>query len=327
MTSDRTHDVVGIGNALVDVISHEADDFVSAHGLNRGAMTLIDEDRAEALYAAMGPGVEVSGGSAANTMVGIASFGGAAAYLGRVRDDQLGAVFAHDLTASGVSFSSPRAPVGPSTGRCLIVVTPDAQRTMSTYLGVSAFLGPDDVDAEPVADSDIVYLEGYLWDRPEAKEAYRYAARVSHAADNRVSLTLSDSFCVDRHRDEWLTLVADEVDVLFANQDELCSLYQCELDRAIEAARRDCDLCAITMGARGSVIVSDTETHQVDPVPVERRVDTTGAGDLYAAGFLFGLTRGDDLPTCGHLGSAAASEVITHTGAKPESSLTGLLAT
>ena len=215
------YDVLGIGNALVDVLSHESEDFVTNMELNRGAMTLIDEARADQLYGAMGPGVEISGGSAANTIVGLASFGARAAYLGKVRNDQLGDVFAHDIRSTGVTFDSPRASDGPSTGRCLIVVTPDAQRTMNTYLGASAFLGPEDVDADEVAAARVVYLEGYLWDRPEAKEAYRKAARIAHEAGNEVSLTLSDSFCVDRHRSEWLGLVEDEVDVLFANEAEI----------------------------------------------------------------------------------------------------------
>ena len=204
----------------------------------------------------MGPGVEISGGSAANTMVGLASFGARAAYLGKVRDDQLGEVFAHDIRSTGVTFESPAATDGPTTGRCLIVVTPDAQRTMNTYLGASAFLGPEDVDADLVAAAKVVYLEGYLWDRPEAKEAYRKAARIAHEAGNEVSLTLSDSFCVDRHRPEWRGLVEDEVDVLFANEAEICALYECEFDAAMEAVRRDCRVAALTRSAEGSVIVA-----------------------------------------------------------------------
>jgi sugar/nucleoside kinase (ribokinase family) len=310
-------DVVGIGNALVDVISHEHDAFVERMQLNRGSMTLIDDDRAHELYDAMGPGIEVSGGSAANTMVGLASFGSRAAYIGKVRDDQLGEVFAHDLRATGVVFESRPSDGGPPTGRCLIVVTPDAQRTMSTYLGVSAFLGPDDVDPDLVARASFVYLEGYLWDRPEAKDAYRKAARLAHDAGNRVSLTLSDPFCVERHRDEWRTLVAEDVDLLFANHQEICSLYQCDFDEALQRVRADCEMAALTRGPHGSVIVRGDEVHVVDAVPVEHLVDTTGAGDLYAAGFLHGVTRGMPLHDCARLGSLAASEVIQHTGARP----------
>jgi sugar/nucleoside kinase (ribokinase family) len=218
-------DVVGIGNALVDVLTHEDDAFIEAHGLERGAMTLIDTDRAEALYDAMGQGIEVSGGSAANTISGIASFGGRAAYIGRVRDDQLGTVFAHDLRSTGVAFRCPPAADGPPTGRCLIVVTPDAQRTMNTYLGSSEFLGPEDVDADVIAAAGITYLEGYLFDRPEAQEAYWKASRVAHEAGRRVSLTLSDTFCVERHKQAWRLLVTDQVDVLFANEGEAMALY------------------------------------------------------------------------------------------------------
>jgi sugar/nucleoside kinase (ribokinase family) len=324
MSSD--FDVLGIGNALVDVLSNESDAFIEQMGLNRGAMTLIEEDRAHELYAAMGPGVEISGGSAANTMVGLASFGATAAYLGKVRDDQLGEVFVHDIRSTGVTFVSPAAADGPSTGRCLIVVTPDAQRTMNTYLGASAFLGPEDVDADLVAAAKVVYLEGYLWDRPEAKEAYRKAARIAHDAGNEVSLTLSDSFCVDRHRPEWRALVKDEVDILFANEAEICALYECDFEGAIDAVRRDCRVAALTRSEHGSVVVAGSETHVVPAHSVEWLVDTTGAGDLYASGFLCGYTRGSDLDVCARLGSLAATEVITHLGARPETNLSDMAA-
>lgn len=317
-------DVLGIGNALVDVLSHESEAFVQRMNLNRGTMTLIDEHRAHELYDAMGPGVEISGGSAANTIVGLASFGASAAYLGKVRDDQLGEVFAHDISSTGVTFKRAQAGDGPSTGRCLIVVTPDAQRTMNTFLGASAFLGPDDIDTDLVASARIVYLEGYLWDRPEAKEAYRKAATIAHEAGNEVSLTLSDPFCVDRHRREWLTLVEDQVDVLFANEAEICSLYECGFDAAVKRVRDHCKVAAVTRSEHGSVIVSDHDVHAVPAHPVERLVDTTGAGDLYASGFLFGYTRGHDLVTCARLGSLAASEVISHLGARPEARLSDL---
>ncbi len=319
-------DVLGIGNALVDVLSNETDTFVEQMRLERGAMTLVDEDRAREIYDAMGPAVEVSGGSAANTMVGLASFGRSAAYVGRVRDDQLGDVFAHDIRSTGVTFRSTAAPDGPSTGRCLIVVTPDAQRTMNTYLGSSAFLGPDDVDADLVASARVVYLEGYLWDREEAKDAYRKAARIAHEAGNEVSLTLSDSFCVERHRPEWRTLVAEEVDILFANELEICTLYECDFEQATEAVRRDCRVAALTRSEHGSVIVAGDDTFVVDAHPVDWLVDTTGAGDLYASGFLCGYTQGSDLQTCAQLGSLAAAEVISHLGARPEASLSELAA-
>jgi sugar/nucleoside kinase (ribokinase family) len=319
-------DVVGIGNALVDVLSNETEDFVERMGLNRGTMTLIDEERAHELYAAMGPAVEVSGGSAANTMVGLASFGSRTAYLGKTRNDQLGEVFAHDIRSTGVTFESPATTDGPSTGRCLIVVTPDAQRTMNTYLGASAFLGPEDVDADLVASAKVVYLEGYLWDRPEAKEAYYKAARVAHDAGNEVSLTLSDPFCVERHRAEWLKLVADEVDILFANEAEICALYESDFERAMEAVRRDCRVAALTRSEHGSVVVAGGDTHTVPAQQVEWLTDTTGAGDLYASGFLSGYTRGSDLEMCARLGSLAAAEVISHLGARPEANLTELAA-
>lgn len=319
----REIDVLGIGNALVDVLSHETDAFVEKLGLNRGAMTLVDEERAHELYGAMGPGVEISGGSAANTIVGVASFGGTAAYVGKVRDDQLGEVFAHDIRSTGVIFESPLAPDGPTTGRCLIVVTPDAQRTMNTYLGVSAYLGPDDVDPEIVASAKVVYLEGYLWDRSEAKEAYRKAARIAHDAGHEVSLTLSDPFCVDRHRSEWLRMVEDEVDILFANEAEICSLYECNFDDALAQVRKHCKVAALTRSEKGSLVVSDDDVHTVDAHPVTL-VDTTGAGDLYASGFLYAYTKGLDLDLCGHIGSLAASEVISHLGARPEADLANL---
>jgi sugar/nucleoside kinase (ribokinase family) len=319
----REIDVLGIGNALVDVLSHETDAFVEKMGLNRGAMTLIDEERAHELYDAMGPGVEISGGSAANTIVGVAGFGGTAAYVGKVRDDQLGEVFAHDIRSTGVIFESPLAPDGPTTGRCLIVVTPDAQRTMNTYLGVSAYLGPDDVDAEIVARAKVVYLEGYLWDRPEAKEAYRKAARIAHDAGHEVSLTLSDAFCVDRHRSEWLRMVEDEVDILFANEAEICSLYECNFDNALERVRKHCKVAALTRSEKGSLVVADADVHTVDAHPATL-VDTTGAGDLYASGFLYAYTQGLDLDACGQMGSIAASEVISHLGARPEADLSTL---
>ncbi|MGQ0832194.1 MAG: adenosine kinase [Microthrixaceae bacterium] len=320
-------DVVGIGNALVDVLTHEDDAFLEEHGLVKGAMTLIDTDRAEALYRAMGAGIEVSGGSAANTVSGVASLGGKAAYIGRVHDDQLGAVFAHDMRASGVAFRAVPAGNGPPTGRCLIVVTPDAQRTMNTYLGSSELFGPEHVDSELIASAQVTFLEGYLFDQPEAKEAYWKASRVAHDAGRRVSLTLSDTFCVERHRTEWRALVADQVDILFANESEALSLYEVDsFEEALSAARADVEVAVITRGAAGSVVAQGDEVVHVAPQPVEV-VDTTGAGDLYAAGFLFGFTHGMPLGACGRLGSIAASAVLGHTGARPEVLLAQLIPT
>ncbi len=320
-------DVVGIGNALVDVLTHEDDEFINANGLAKGAMILIDTERAESLYAAMGQGIEVSGGSAANTIAGIASFGGRAAYIGRVADDQLGAVFAHDLRATGASYTCPPAPDGPPTGRCLIIVSPDAERTMNTYLGASELFGPDDLDAELIAAARVVYLEGYLFDRPAAQEAFWTASRIAHDAGRQVSLTLSDTFCVQRHQEAWRSLVTDEVDLLFANEGEVMALYDVTtVGEAIERVKNEVETAAITRGARGSLVVNKGEVIDVAAHPVGAVVDTTAAGDLYAAGFLFGFTNGRSLEDCGRLGSLGASAVIGHTGARPALSLAGLVA-
>jgi len=318
-------DVVGIGNALVDVLSHEDDAFVAAHDLVRGSMSLIDADRAQTLYAAMGPGTEISGGSVANTTAGIASFGGSAAYLGRVFDDQLGAVFSHDLRAQGVTFVNKPAVDGPPTGRSLIVITADGQRTMSTFLGAAEFFGPEEVDADVVADAQVTFLEGYLFDRPDSQEAYWLASKIAIDAGRRVALTLSDLFCVERHRDEFLPLVRERVDILFANEAEACALWGCdEAGAAVDRARSEVGVACITLSEKGSVVVAGPETHEIPAYPTAL-VDTTGAGDLYAAGFLYGYTNGRSLPESGRLGALAASEVISHTGARPEISLATLI--
>ena len=270
----------------------------------------------------MGSGVEMSGGSAANTMCGIASFGGQAGYIGKVADDPLGDVFGHDLRAVGVYCTSAKSVLGVPTGRCLIVVTPDGQRTMNTFLGVSSLFGPDDVDDELVTWGKVLYMEGYLWDRPEAKEAYRKAARLAHRAGAKVALTLSDSFCVERHRADFLALVEDEVDILFANEHELAALYQVDdFDDAVRAVREHCEIAAITRGGAGSLVITEGDVITIDAEPVDQVVDTTGAGDLYAAGFLYGLTHDHPLADCGRLGSLAAAEVISHVGARPLVSL------
>ena len=318
-------DVVGIGNALVDVLSRESDAFLTAQRLTKGAMQLVDEGRAAELYAAMGPAMEVSGGSAANTIVGVASFGGRAHYVGKVRDDQLGEVFRHDLAAVGVGYSTAPATTGPSTGRCLIVVTPDAQRTLTTYLGASVHLGPADVDRALIERAGILYLEGYLFDPPEAQRAFRTAADMAHAAGRKVALTLSDPFCVDRHRAAFRELVERHVDILFANEVEIRSLYEAaDFDAALQQARRHCAVAALTRSELGSVVAAGDEIHAIDAHPVAQVVDTTGAGDLYAAGFMVGLSRGLDLATCGRLGSLAAAEVISHVGARPQTPLVEL---
>ena len=325
MTS-AAFDVLGIGNAIVDVITHADDSFLTKHALVKGSMTLIDEARAETLYGAMGPGVEISGGSCGNTIAGVASFGGKGAYVGKVRNDQLGAVFGHDLRATGVTFGTAQATEGPATARCLIVVTPDAQRTMNTYLGACTRLGPSDIDVAQVAAAQVTYVEGYLWDPPEAKKAVLKAFDAAHAAGRKVSITLSDSFCVDRYRDEFRTLIRDKVDIFFANESEIKSLYQVDsFEAALAAARAENKICALTRSEKGSVVIKGSETHEVPAAPVSKVVDTTGAGDLYAAGFLFGFTHGKPLAECARLGGVAAAEVISHVGARPEKALKGLI--
>jgi sugar/nucleoside kinase (ribokinase family) len=319
-------DVVGIGNALVDVIAHGDDTFLAEHGLVKGSMQLIETDRASELYLALDSPVEMSGGSAANTMCGIASFGGRAAYIGKVSADELGAVFGHDLNAVGVAFR-PGAPAADTpTGRCIIVVTGDAQRTMNTYLGVSSLLCADDLDETAIAEGAVLYMEGYLFDRDDAKKAFRRAAGVAHEHGRKVSLTLSDSFCVDRHREDFVVLVHDDVDILFGNEDELCSLYELDdLDAAIATVRGECEVAAITAGKEGSYVVTADDVVAVPAERVARVLDTTGAGDLYAAGFLYGYSQAMPLADCARVGSIAAAEVISHIGPRPLVALRTLL--
>jgi sugar/nucleoside kinase (ribokinase family) len=318
-------DVVGVGNAIVDVLAQADDGLLDELGLDKGAMTLIDAERADVLYDRMASAIEVSGGSAANTLTGIASFGGRGAYIGKVRDDQLGAVFSHDIRAAGIDYRSRPVDEGAPTARCLIFVTPDAQRTMQTYLGVSVELGPDDIDPEAIGAAQITYLEGYLFDKEPAKKAFVKAAELAHAAGRKVALSLSDPFCVDRHRGAFRHLVSGHVDVLFANEVEIVSLFEAgSFDDAVGAIRGHCEIAALTRGAEGSLIVTAGEVVEIAAEPVERVVDTTGAGDLFAAGVLYGLTQGFELGTCGHLGSVAAGEVIGHYGARPQSPLSDL---
>jgi len=321
-----SYDVAAIGNAIVDVIAPAEESFLVDNELAKGAMTLIDEARAHGIYAAMGPAVEVSGGSAANTIVGCASFGGRAAFVGKVRDDELGRIFAHDIRAAGVAFDTPPAAAGPSTGRCYVLVTPDGERTMNTYLGAAQDLHPHDIDADAIAGAAITYLEGYLWDPKHAKDAFLKAALVAHEAKRLVALTLSDAFCVDRWRDEFLGLVrAGTVDLLFANETELRSLYQtADFDTALAALRREARLAVVTRSEKGCVVVSRDEVLAVPAAPVEQVVDTTGAGDLFAAGFLFGLAQGAGHAGAARLGALAAAEVIQHIGARPQTSLKAL---
>jgi sugar/nucleoside kinase (ribokinase family) len=315
-------DVVGIGNAIVDVIAQADDAFLARQRLVKGAMQLIDAARAEALYAEMGPGIEMSGGSAGNTMAGIASLGGNGAYIGKVAEDQLGKVYAHDMRAIGVRFETVPLVEGPPTARCLIHVTPDAQRTMNTFLGACIELGPEDIDRAVIEGAQVTYLEGYLFDPPRAKKAFQKAAEVAHAAGRKVSLTLSDAFCVERYRGEFRALIEGHVDILFANEAEITALYETkDFDKALAAVRGKCEIAALTRSERGSYVITADKTESVPAVKVAKLVDTTGAGDLYASGFLFGLTHGRDLVTCGRLGSLAAAEVIAHYGARPEASL------
>lgn len=317
--------VVGVGNAIVDVIANVNDEFIAEHGLEKGAMTLIDTDRAIELYDVLPSPTEVGGGSAANTIVGVASFGGDAGYVGKVSQDSLGETFRDDLRAAGVTFDMPLATGGEPTARSMIVVTPDAERTMNTFLGVSAHLQEADIDLDLVASPEILYCEGYLYDAAPAKAAIRLAMATAGAAGKKVALTLSDGFCVDRHRDDFRALIADSVDIVFGNEDEILSLYQTDdFEAAATAAAADCELVCLTRGAAGSLILAGGERIEVPAYPVEDVVDTTGAGDLYAAGVLFGLATGRDLETAGKLGSLAASEIISHIGPRPLVSLAEL---
>ncbi len=321
-------DVVALGSAIVDVLTTAQDADLDARGLVKGTMALVDDMRADELYAGMGPAVEASGGSAANTMAGVASFGGSAAFIGKVRDDQLGEVFAHDIRAVGVSYATAPATAGPATARCLVFVTPDAQRTMTTYLGAATGLGPHDVDPAVVASARYTYLEGYLWDPPEAISALRLAISAASGAGRQVALSLSDPFCVDRHREDFLELIDDHVDVLFANEVEIMSLFEVSsLADAFDAVRKRgrCKLAAITLGPLGSAVVTPDGVTERPAARVDAVVDTTGAGDLYAAGFLHGLASGADLVQCADRGSLAAAEVISHVGARPRVPLASLL--
>jgi sugar/nucleoside kinase (ribokinase family) len=316
------YDITGIGNAIVDVIAQVGDDFIQNKDLPKGGMTLVDETQADALYQELGPAIERSGGSAGNTMAGVASLGGRGAYIGKVKDDQLGEVFGHDIRSGGIDFRTPAATEGPETARCLVMVTPDAQRTMCTYLGACVGLGPDDVDPDLIESSRVTYLEGYLWDRPEAKQAFVRAAEIAHGKGRQVSLTLSDPFCVDRHRESFKELVAGHIDILFANEAEILSLYQVErFEDALEAVKPHCKTVALTRSEKGSVILHGGQAFEVPAERVDKVVDTTGAGDLYAAGLLMGLVRGLPPTQCGQLGALAAAEVISHVGGRPDTSL------
>jgi len=310
-----TFDVTAVGNAIVDVLAQAEDSLLTALKLPKGAMNLIDAPTADRLYSVMAGGIEASGGSAANTVAGVAALGGRTAYIGKVAQDQLGDVFTHDLRAAGVTYDTPRLVGGLPTARSLIFVTPDAQRTMQTFLGATSQLGPDDVNMEYIKASKVVYLEGYLWDQPRAKEAMRNAAISAHNAGVKVAFTLSDSFCVGRYRAEFLDLVEKHVDILFANEHEILSLYEVEsFDEALQKVRGHCEIAALTRSEKGSVVLRGDEVHVIDAVPGVKVVDTTGAGDAYAAGFLYGYTQDFDLAKCGRLGGALAAQVISQYG-------------
>jgi adenosine kinase len=327
MTATR-YDVLGIGNAIVDVIARAEDDFLVAQGMNKGAMALIDEARAAAIYDAMGPATETSGGSAANTIVGVSSFGGRAAFVGKVKDDELGRAFTHDIRAARVGFDTPPAKDGPSTARCYIMVTPDGERTMNTYLGAAQDLRPKDIDEAAIAASAVIYLEGYLWDPPQAKEAFLKASEIAHKSNRKVALTLSDAFCVGRYRDEFLNLIRKgTVDIIFANEAELLSLYEtADFDTAVKALRGDAKLAVVTRSEKGCVVVTRDGVEAVQAMPIDKVLDVTGAGDLFAAGFLVGHSHGKDNRTAARLGALAAAEVIQHIGARPLVSLKSLAA-
>ena len=326
-SAEKNLDVVGIGNAIVDVIVQAEESFLDDHGLTKGTMALVDEALSERLYASVGPGLETSGGSAANTLAGIAQLGGRAAFIGRVRNDQLGGIFAHDIRSVGARFETPPAVEGPATARCLILVTPDAQRTMCTYLGASVGLDPRDLDLELVRQARILYLEGYLWDSDEAKQAFLAAAEVARASGGQVALSLSDAFCVDRHRESFQELVDGHVDLLFANEMEITSLYRADsFEEAAAEVRGRCRIAALTRSEQGSVLLSGDETITVAPYHLGDLLDTTGAGDLYAAGFLYGHARGESLERCGQLGSLCAGQVVTQLGPRPQASLPELVA-
>ena len=323
--ADRTYDVVGIGNSIVDIIARCDDAFLSKNDLTKGFMRLIPAGEAGRLYEAMGPAIERSGGSAANTVAGLASFGAKCGFIGRVAADQFGGIFRHDIRSLGVAYNTRPVDDGEPTARCLILVTPDGERTMNTFLGVSVGFTTVDLDASLIEAAKIVYLEGYLFDREAAKEAFKEAARIARGSGAKVALTLSDAFCVDRHRADFRTFINEGTDIIFANEKEITSLYEVNsFEEAADAVLSECELAVLTRSAEGSVIVSGGETITIEPEPVHAVVDVTGAGDLYAAGFLYGLTQGLALQTCGQLGSLAAAEVISHFGARPEVSLLNL---
>jgi sugar/nucleoside kinase (ribokinase family) len=326
-TSNIHFDVAGIGNAIVDVLSFSSDEALTQYGLIKGGMTLIDEARSAQLYALIGQTTECSGGSVANTLAGMASLGAKTAFIGKVKKDPLGTIFTHDLHAVGVHFSTPSMHEGAATANCLIYVTPDAQRTMATYIGACALVSEGDIDASIIEAAAVTYIEGYLWDAAAAKEAIRKAIAIAKAAHKKVALTLSDTFCVDRHRDEFMQLVKHDVDILFANESEIQSLFQTDdFDLALSKIRGMCEVVAITRSEKGSVVLTKDEVQEIPTQRITNVVDTTGAGDLYASGFLYGVTRGWDYVSCAKLGNRCAGEIITQLGARSNKPLNTLVA-
>ena len=322
------YDIIAIGNAIVDVLAHAEEEVLERLNIAKGVMTLVDSHRAAALYREMKTAIESSGGSAANTAAAFASFGGKAAFMGKVRKDQLGMIFTHDMQAIGVHYATPLAKTGKETALCLVFITPDGERTLNTHLGISVDFSPEDVDADLIADSSITYLEGYLWDAPHAKKAFLKASELAHAAGRKVSLTLSDPFCVERHRDSFLELIKNHIDILFANESEILSLFQCvEFEQALRTLQDyNVEIAALTRSEKGSLILADGEKHLIAARPIDRLIDSTGAGDSYAAGFLYGLTHNFSLPRCGALGSLAAAEIISQVGPRPFHNLGSLMA-
>lgn len=322
----KSLDLIGIGNAIVDVLTQTEESFIQANQINKGSMTLVEESQAEELYAKMGPAIEISGGSAANTIAAFASMGGCCGFIGKVADDQLGHVFRHDIQAAGAIYNTAPLTDGLPTARCMIMVTPDAERTMCTFLGASVWITPGDIKRDFIQSAKAIYLEGYLFDKPQAKKAFMKAAELARESGTKVVLSLSDPFCVLRHREEFLDLIENHVDILFANEEELKILFQTKaLDEAVLEIKNKCEFAVITRGAEGALIIQGEERHDIPAEKVEDVVDTTGAGDLFAAGFLFGYTRGEDMKTCGRYGSIAAAAVIQHMGARPQEKLSGLM--
>ena len=325
-TNQASLDIVGIGNAIVDVLTKTNDSLLEKLSINKGSMTLIDENKAEELYKMTTNRIQRSGGSVANSLACVAQLGGKAAFIGRVRNDKLGEIFTEEISTTGTIFKTPASSVGPLTARCVIFITPDAQRTMCTYLGASVLLEPMDLDLSAVGDAKILYLEGYLWDNPAAKKAFIKAAEIAKNAGRKVALSLSDSFCVNRHRESFLKLLEDYIDILFANKDEITTLYRTSsLNKAIEKLKKKCDLAAITIGEKGSILISNGKEINIDPCIFGKAIDTTGAGDLYAGGFLKGLADGRDPVTSAKIGSICAGHIVTQLGSRSNTNLLNLI--